>query len=162
MIQHFCCGLKELLYPQDCLHCQFSLTGDDKIFCKSCSGQIDLLAINTSLSKAHCFEPVGPIKSLEKEILSNPTRDLSKGIAAFLFYQWLNLSWKKPVECRPLKSSLKKVELLNQVLCRELNKYIESHNLEKSEEELYVGWSLGKAMSVEHGLRKVKKLTVLP
>lgn len=112
-----------LIYPPFCLHCEESLSDSSALFCDYCVRQLELLdhkvrcpfCFTSELSKQHeaccadcrrrlrlldgiaaAFEYEGPAATLVKRLKYGGLPYLSKGAAAFLVAQFIQLGWPFP------------------------------------------------------------------
>lgn len=115
-------SLKQLIFPQLCLHCHHLLKPNQSIFCSDCFNQLELIDPATRCSACFCFHPhvkkaicldctkhpqlltaqaaafeyIGPAATMIKKMKYGNLPFLAKGASAFLIAQFIKLEWPMP------------------------------------------------------------------
>ncbi|NCF71439.1 MAG: hypothetical protein GWP59_07040 [Chlamydiales bacterium] len=155
--------IKELLYPQDCIHCKSYLEPNEKWLCSSCIGLVEFSPIDASSSHYICFLENEMNNTFKKQALcGGDLYGFYQAVAAFVFYQYNTLGWELPSTCLPLRGIDKEQEKLNVCLHREFKELLGQSNMRQDTDSytLYIAWSLKGSSKLSEVKKNSKIITI--
>jgi predicted amidophosphoribosyltransferase len=125
-------NISDFFYPSFCLHCKEKIEKNDRFFCNACSELLILVDPIFNMNYFAAFEKMGPGFSLCRALKKENFFKLTKGAAAFMVAQFINLKWPEVDVIVPMTSFLKKDHIY--LLAKEISKILEKPVVWKSKE----------------------------